>query len=259
MTLRASRLQRICRIATAGLLTVALPAFSEAQTTVSTVAAWDGLSSAPLLGRDAMPSTVGQTFTAPTGVDALTGFSLFLGYAPFFGFNDTDLRFYAYVFGWGTTGPTTELWRSALQAGESDLALAERDFTTAIIPVTAGQQYVVFLSSLEADPFDPGTDCFSTPLLPCPAYQNVGLIDGDAYAGGSLVQSVAGSFDELTDAGAWLVDQNGDLAVTFRFRNSGTVAPPTTPVPEPAAPSLIAVALAAFAAVRWHCSRYSRR
>jgi hypothetical protein len=250
MTLRFSLAQVRCRLAAVGLYLMALPVSAAAQHNISTVSAWDGTTSAPILGRDVTPATVGQTFTAPTGVDALTGFSLFLGYAPLFGVNDLDLRFYAYVFGWGTTGPTTELWRSALQVGETDVLLAERSFSTAIIPVTAGQQYVVFLSTLEADPFDPLSSCISDPLLPCPAYQNIGFVEADVYGGGSLVQSLAGSFDELTASDAWLIDPNGDLAVTLQFRNTGAGTPPGTSVPEPPTLSLLAAALVVIAARR---------
>ena len=89
----------------------------------------------------------------------------------------------------------------------------------------------MLLSTLEADPFDPDLAFISA----FPAYQNVGLVDSDAYAGGALMRSFAESWDGLL-ASPWTVDESADLAMELRFS-------PRVVVPEPSTFLLLASAL----------------
>lgn len=213
----------------------------QAQSRITTTGSWDGISNAPLLSRDFTSSTVGQTFLVPNGMTTLAGLSFFLGYAPFYFPTDLDFKVYAYVYGWNGAAPTTQLWRSSLQNGESDVPIVQRDVTTSI-PVTAGDKYVLFLSALESDPFDPFDNCFTDPVAKCPAYQNLGITSSNAYNAGELVQAYANSWGEL-QAAQWAVDAEADLAFNFHFDATPIVDPPVTVIPEPQTVKLVGLGL----------------
>lgn len=222
-----------------------------AQPTVTTLPDWDGTTNAPLLSRDFSPASIGQTFTTPTDASALNSMSLFLGYSPLFFPFDQDLRFHAYLFGWNGTTLTDMLWKSAIQDGATEIDLSAQAFDIGSVALAAGGQYAVVLSTLEADPFDPGL-AFITQF---PAYQNVGIVDFNAYTGGALIQSYADNWADLL-AAPWLVNETADLAIelTFEPRDVGVI------VPEPSTFTLLASALALLAlpAAR-RASRYVSR
>lgn len=218
-----------------------------AQPTVSTLPSWDGVSGAPLLTRDFSAASVGQTFTTPSNALALNGASLFMGYSPIFFPFDQDLRFHAYLFGWNGSTLTDLLWSSPVQDGATDIPLAERAFDVGSVPLAAGGRYAVVLSTLEVDPFDPGLAFVSM----FPAYQNVGLVDADAYTGGALIQSFANSWADLQTS-PWFVEQSSDLAIELRFAPRVDVV-----VPEPSTLPLLAAAFGLF--VLLAARRASRR
>ncbi len=230
-----------CRAGVAAVIfALSSPVLAKAQTVVSTPSPIEGVYG--LLSRALVPFTIGQTFIAPTGVTALTGFSLFLGYTPYTFPDDRDLTFRAYISRWDAGAPTGALWESASQLGETvaddamDFPLVRRDFNVGTpFSLIAGEQYVVFLSTLVADPFDP--------LSGIPAAQNVGLALGNPYGGGEMVTSVAGSFSELAVSDAWLAAPDEDLSFELRFLDDRREDTPNTPVPEPSSSSLIALAL----------------
>ena len=222
----------------ASCLTASIVSRLDAQPTVSTLPDWDGVTSAPVLSRDFTPASIGQTFTSPTDAAALNGMSLFLGYSPLYFPFDQDLRFHAYLFGWNGTTLTDLLWKSAIQDGATEVDLSAQAFDIGGVPLAAGVQYAVVLSTLEADPFDPDL-AFITQF---PAYQNVGIVDFDAYTGGALIQSYADNWADLLSA-PWLVNQSSDLAIelTFEPRDVGVI------VPEPSTFVLLASALVLLA------------
>lgn len=190
----------------------ALPPDLEAQPIISSTSGWNGNTSASLLSRDFLPASVGQTFTTPSGASTLNALTVFLGYAPMYFPDDQDLRFNAYLFGWNGTTLTDLLWKSPVQNGSADLPLETRTFDVGGIPLAAGGQYAFVLSTLEADPFNPA-EAFVTAF---PAYQSVGFLDSDVYAGGFLLQSVASDWAELLST-PWLVEPGADLAFEMRF------------------------------------------
>jgi hypothetical protein len=198
-----------------------------AQPVVSTTVIWDGSTAFPLLSRDASSSSVGQTFTVPSGAVALNGLTVFLGYAPFYFPDDLTLRVQAYLFDWNTSTSTLGnlLWTSAAQDGAMDVPLEARVFSVGGIPVVAGNQYAFVLSTLQADPFDAAGLAGSS----IAAYQNVGLVDLDSYAGGALIQSVQSDWATLL-AERWLTEPDADLAFELRFapREVGVVPEPST-------------------------------
>lgn len=205
----------------------------QAQPIVSTLPDWDGAAAAPLLSRDFVSASVGQTFTTPNDAAALNGVSLFLGYSPLFFPFDQDLRFHAYLFGWNGTTLTDLLWKSSIQEGAIEIDLTAQAFDIGGVPLAAGGQYAVVLSTLEADPFDPAL-AFITQF---PSYQNVGVVDFDAYTGGALIQSYSDNWGDLLTA-PWLVNETADLAIELRFAPRVDVV-----VPEPSTFALLASAL----------------
>lgn len=219
------------------LTAIGTSAQAQTHTTIATTSSWDGVSNAPLLSRDFSSSIIGQTFQAPSGVTALSGLSFFLGYAPFFYPNDLDLQFYAYVYGWNGIAPTSQLWRSSVQNGETDIPLVQRGLSTPI-SVVAGDQYVVLLSTLESDPFDPVNNCFVDPFAKCPAFQNVGVTGSNAYSGGDLIQGFATSWNDFGNV-QWAIESNADLAFSLQFDS-----PAVNVIPEPGSLQLISLGLA---------------
>ncbi len=204
-----------------------------AQPIISTLPDWDGVTAAPLLSRDFTSSSFGQTFTTPNDASALNSISLFLGYSPLFFPFDQDLRFHAYLFSWNGSTVTDLLWRSPVQNGATEIELSAQTIDAGSVPLAAGGEYAVVLSTLEADPFDPDL-AFITMF---PAYQNVGLVDFDAYTGGALIQSFADNWDGLL-ASPWFVDESTDLAIELQFAPRVDVV-----VPEPSTFVLLACAL----------------
>jgi hypothetical protein len=222
--------------ATVAIVCLAPPRL-EAQPLVSTTSAWDGSAALPLLSRDFSPTSIGQTFTTPSDAAALNEMTVFLGYAPFFFPNDLDLRFHAYLFGWNGSALTNLLWRSPVQHGATDLPLEPRMFNVGGIPLVAGSQYAIVLSTLEADPFDV-SGAFITSF---PAFQNVGVVDADAYGRGTLIQSFEADWSAL-QVSPWLSEPAADLAIELRFAPRGVVV-----APEPSTGLLVAPAVALLA------------
>lgn len=205
--------------------------------TFGSTSGWDGVTSAPTLSRDFFAAAVGQSFSTPAYQTVLTSMSFFLGYSPFFPPADQNLQYYAYVVGWDGAVATDLLYRSALQSGSTTFpGLEERTFLPSVA-LSPNAQYLAFLSTHEADPYDP-FDPFAVP-----AFQNVGLVPGDFYSSGSIVQSQATDFNSLT-AGPWVVDPAADLAF------QATLERVVVEVPEPSSALLTLTGLLGLAVLR---------
>ena len=102
-------------------------------------------------GKGGASATYGQTFTAPTGGNFLQTFSFWLGDDPQ-GLGTTNapsLLFQAYVMQWDAanghaTGPV--LYSSSVYGGPTSLS-QRYDFASPNVAVSAGTQYVAFLSA----------------------------------------------------------------------------------------------------------------
>ena len=120
------------------LLAVSTPAWADIDTTGGTTPSSTGIF--PFGAGDT--ATYGQTFTAGASDNFLQSFSLYLGdrYD-----GSGDLSFKGYIAGWDGTKATSILYSSDIRA-QGDGGLAEFVFNTSNLAISAGAQYIAFLS-----------------------------------------------------------------------------------------------------------------
>lgn len=208
----------------------AAPAFA---LTIDTTGSWDGTTEVCCFG-ETNTATYGQTFTADAVDTQLDSFSFFLNDRV----NPDVIDFRAYVYAWGgnfATGP--ELFESATMSttnnGGAD-GFERIDIVTGGIQLTAGVQYVLFLSASEVFDGAVGTGSWGS--------INAGGSGASTVPGGNFVfQNNTANFGQLFTAN-WAV-RSGDTAFVAEFS-----AP--TPIPEPSTALLFGLGIAGLATRR---------
>jgi len=187
-----------------------------AQTTISTMPAWNGTLAVTSFGQPASiaADTYGQTFTVPAGFPELTDFNLRLGYN--FG---GGLSFTACIMAWdGKEAIGTVLYQSsATNIDSSAQGLNVIDFPIDSLTLTPGDTYVFFLLAA------PGSGGPATAALAVTG-------DSNSYAGGNFVFTNSnGSISNLstpwtqTDAASSF----GDTVFSATFNPLVATTPPT--------------------------------
>lgn len=227
MTRILTRRSAVSALAAAALL-AAPPATALAQT-VSVAP------NAPYLffGKDATTglavATIGQSFVAPVGANALTGYGALFGG----GVNGGSLSITTSVYALGANGAISgnALFSAVLAGNASGTwdAYARRGVSTGVM-LAPGTRYVALftISPVYAS-------------LPTQAYVAVGVNDADPYAGGAFLWSDnAANFAALTQPGALVDGGRFDLAFDAQFAT----------VPEPGTFALLGGGLALVALAR---------
>ena len=187
-------------------------------------------------GKGAASATYGQTFMAPAGGNFLQTFSFWLGDdANQNTTNSSSLLFQAYVMQWDAasghaTGPA--LFTSSVVSGPTSFA-QRYDFASPNVAMTAGTQYVAFLSASES--FGAITQTEAT------AYMETSLLG--TYTGGAFVFTDNGSdFSALTTT-TWDFTGFPEYQAHF-FADFSTDA--VSVVPEPSSLVLLVTGLSAL-------------
>jgi hypothetical protein len=177
---RPRRVWRSCAALAPAILAIALtlaaPASASAPVTIGTTGG-PGFRGGYEFGGGGSVASIGQVVTVPEGVTSLESFSLSPQVAPSF-------LFRAYVYAWNgsqTTGPA--LYESADLHAPSEASFQRLTLQTGGVAVTAGQQYVLFLSRSNeqaADEADTSGYAFqivrSEGFFEPPPYQEGGLV-----------------------------------------------------------------------------------
>ena len=173
---------------------------SAAGTTINTIPSWDGSTYISSFGRPDT-STYGQVITVPAGQTSLSSFSFELQ-------EPSAAIFRGEVYAWdaGNSRATgASLWESAPRSTTQGDSFEKVTFTTGGVPVTAGQQYVIFATVSRDEQPD--------------AYGGWGYVDNSTYAGGSFVFQNNGTDVSQWTSSPWTV-YDLDLAFQAQF---GTV------------------------------------
>jgi outer membrane autotransporter protein len=212
---RLSRTQLLCG---AALLALTVPASAQ---NVDTTAAWNGTSSVDPFGTGGATPTYGQTITATATQDLLTGFTFELARE-----SGTAPQFQAFVYQFNTAtklivGPA--LFTSGIMTAPSATTFSAVTINTGSLALTAGLQYVLFLTTS------------NTSGQPAGSYKFGQLTNTTAYAGGQFVFSNGATFASLSTA-AWASSAPNDLA--FIALLSGMVSPVIPSLPSLLTPLL---------------------
>jgi outer membrane autotransporter protein len=202
-----SRRQLLCGVA---LLALGSPAMAD---NIDTTPAWDGTNSVSPWGVT-NTATYGQTITPVVGQTILTGFTFELART-----SGTAPQFQGYVYQWDSV--TNRIVGSALFASPLMTAPSGTGFTpvtinTGNVTLTVGQQYVLFLSTSQAQP------------QPAGLYKWGQLTNNTAYVGGQFVFNNNGANFASLSTSAWS-SQALDLA--FIAMLSSVIIPPPPPPP----------------------------
>jgi hypothetical protein len=183
-----------------------------ALTTIDTITGWDGTSTVSSFGI-ANTATYGQVVTAPPGETSLTSFSFEMNLP-------STVAFRGEVYAWDSvngraTGPS--LYESApTQTAGAGFQIVTFNMA---VPVTPGQQYVIFASNSKDQAGHSGAGSW-------------GQVGGSPYAGGGFVFINNGPDPTQWTTGAWtenFLGAGGDLAFRAVF---GGVAVPTPTLSE---------------------------
>jgi hypothetical protein len=168
-----------------------------AATTLDTTPSWNGTDHEANFGDTPATPTYGQLVTAPAD-SVLTSFR-FQMRVP------TAVVFRGFVFAWDgskATGPA--LYESAPTHTTNAAAFQPITFTPAAVPLIAGQQYVLFVSTSEDNWGGSGGNT-----------GQLGWIQGNVYGGGNAVVFNNGADPSMWTSTAW--DGNGDGFLDFDF------------------------------------------
>ncbi|MHC4042579.1 autotransporter family protein [Bradyrhizobium sp. 23AC] len=160
---------------------MALSAPAAAQT-IDTLPAWNGTAGFSTWGAGAT-ATYGQTITAP-GQSRLTGFSFEL--ANYFG---AQSQFTASVYRWDSVNNQitgSSLFTSAVMTSPASTTFTPVTANTGGVVLTPGQQYVLFLTTINVTQSGPSS------------YNKFGRVLGSPYAGGTIVYQNSTTAADLT-------------------------------------------------------------
>jgi len=219
----------LARLSRAALCAAAISGASlaHAQAILTNSVPWNGADYVAPFGEPEI-ATIGQTFTAGAAHTVLENFSFHLRFEA-----GDDVGFRGYISEWDgekLTGPL--LFESAPQTlSPGANTFQPFVFDTELLLLTAGVQYVAFLSA--SNEFD-STAGYADLAAP---------VQQDSYAGGNLVLALnADNFDMLS-SDPWIEIFGLDLVFTMNFEGGA--------VPEPAAFGVVAaIALIALAGMR---------
>jgi hypothetical protein len=182
---------------------------AQAATIIDTTPSWDGFQSIGQFGENNF-GTFGQTFTVGSD-NVLNNFTFYVDDET----NSAPVNFAAYVMAWdGTKASGSILYQSGQQTTAGSAGQEPFTFNTGGINLTAGQQYVAFLS---VSNFFNGTTDSSF----------VGYVGSDTYAGGELFFQFNGNNFGALSTNSWYSFGNAELAFTANLSGS------TQSVPEP--------------------------
>jgi uncharacterized protein with beta-barrel porin domain len=215
-----SRTQLLCG---AALLALSVPASAQ---NIDTTAAWNGTSSIDPWGTAGATPTYGQTITATTTQDRLTGFTFELARE-----SGTAPQFQAFVFQFNAAtnlivGPA--LFTSGIMTAPSATTFSAVTINTGSVALTAGLQYVLFLTTL------------NTTGQPAAAYKFGQLTNATTYPGGQFVFNNGATFVTLSTQ-AWSINQPDDLA--FIALLSGGLITPLLPTGAAVNPTNVAAGI----------------
>jgi outer membrane autotransporter protein len=190
------------------LLALSSPAMAQ---NIDTTPAWNGTSSIDPWGISPNTPTYGQTITPTAGQTILSGFTFELAQE-----SGTAPQFQAFVYQFNPTtrlivGPA--LFTSGVMTAPSGAAFTPVTISTGSVALTAGLQYVLFLSTT------------NTTGQPAAAYKFGQLTNTTTYAGGQFVFNNGTTFAGLS-TGAWTTSDPNDLAFIALLSNIGIPSGP---------------------------------
>jgi outer membrane autotransporter protein len=201
-----SRRQLLCGVA---LLALGSPAMAQ---NINTIQAWDGSFSIDPWGANAgVTPTYGQTITPTAGQTTLNGFTFELARE-----SGTAPQFRAYVYQFNTAtrliiGPA--LFTSGVMTAPSGTTFSAVTISTGSIALTAGLQYVLFLSTA------------ATTGQAAASYKFGQLTNTTTYAGGQFVFNNTVTFAGLSTV-PWTTSQPNDLAfIALLMSGPGFLSP----------------------------------
>jgi uncharacterized protein YhjY with autotransporter beta-barrel domain len=186
---------------------------------IDTTTAWDGTNSVSPWGVT-NTATYGQTITPVVGQTILTGFTFELART-----SGTAPQFQGYVYQWDSVTNRivgSALFTSGLMTAPSGTGFTQVTINTGSLALTIGQQYVLFLSTSQAQP------------QPAGLYMLGQLTNNTAYAGGQFVFNNNGANFASLSTSAWS-SQALDLA--FIAMLSSVVIPPPPVFLSPSLPT----------------------
>jgi hypothetical protein len=232
----------LCAAALAALLGQAGRARAEQ---IDTTGAWNGSSNVFELG-EPNTATYGQTFTVKGPDTVLDSFSFYLK-----SFSGGPVNFGAYVMEWDgakATGPV--LYQSTKQTLPAGSGFTQFTFDPGV-PLTAGKQYVAFLSS-------------SYYFTGSTSLAAIGTVDTNPYPDGRFLFRNNGPNPSLLTTTPWETwwPASTDTAFRASFSRPQTFTSPTgnpTAVPEPGALALVTLGALGLLGHSWRRARKGER
>jgi outer membrane autotransporter protein len=218
-----SRRQLLCGVA---LVALGSPAMAD---NIDTTTAWTGTSSIDPWGANAgVTPTYGQTITPTANQTILSGFTFELARE-----SGTAPQFQAYVYQFNSTthlivGPA--LFTSGVMTAPSGTTFSAVTISTGSIALTAGLQYVLFLSTA------------ATTGQAAASYKFGQLTNATTYAGGQFVFNNTATFAGLSTV-PWTTSQPNDLAFIALLTSGPGFLSPLLPAGAPLNPTHVAAGI----------------